>query len=186
MGTVTARVIAAIVVTLPLLAGCSASPVAPSHAVADIEGTWTSTRTLTSTTLANDGLKVGDTVVRNVVISAVTCDAKGACTGTITSSAADASIAPASSSLAFDGDKLSYGFDPEVTDCTLTDGTLVSAKAYSLTVDYDLAVSKGDAGSVSEFTGTSGNTVTTSDAATTAGCPAGGDREFDVVLQRAP
>ncbi|MEO8095005.1 MAG: hypothetical protein ABI632_08735, partial [Pseudolysinimonas sp.] len=117
---------------LPVLAACSApapttDPTTAPVVVADIAGEWDLTRTLSTTTVTNEGIAVGTVDTRAVTISDVKCDDTSACTGTFISAgsfdAADQSAAPPAA-LTFDGTTLTVTFPTQPADCLNTDGSV--------------------------------------------------------------
>lgn len=176
-----------IALTLPLLAACSAPAPAPTPtaepAPASIEGSWDGTRTLTDSSVSNEGIEIGDTDSRYFVFSDITCDDDGTCVGVFNSAASDSEedqAAGGSGDLTWDGDALTLSIS-SLTDCTFTDGTVAFAEAYVVDTVYDLNVADGDDESVSAFSGTMHSVVTTTEDAIASGCPdSNGERTFDV------
>ncbi|CAN5458517.1 hypothetical protein BH09ACT4_BH09ACT4_03740 [soil metagenome] len=174
---------------LPVLAACSApaptaDPTSAPVVVADIAGEWDLTRTLSNTTVTNEGIAVGTVDMRAVMMSDVNCDDTGACTGTFISArsfyAADQSAATPAA-LTFDGTTLTVTFPTQPADCLNTDGSIGIAGAYEITSTYTLTADDADA---TGFTGTLASTVTTVGDAVGTGCAADGDRDFDVTMAR--
>jgi hypothetical protein len=177
----------AVALLLPLLAACSAPAPEPTETASpepvSLEGNWVATRTLTSTTLTNEGLEVGVVETRLLEFDAFECDDDGVCTASYTSAISDSEEDQAKAGTGeatWDGEVLTLSIQ-NLADCTYTDGSVAFPEAFSYDTTYDLAVSDGDAQSVSAFTGTVSAQVSTSDEAIASGCPeAVGERLYDV------
>jgi hypothetical protein len=176
-----------VLILMPLLAACSAPVVdttpetaAPAADIVPIDGQWLATRTLTSTTVTNEGVAVGDADQRSVVFSDTTCDDAGACTGSFNSATdftSDGLASGLTGQFAYQDGHLTFEV-VSATDCEYTDGTVAFADAFGVDSRYDLVVD--DASSMS---GTLTSEITTTDDAIAAGCPeSAGERVFDVLV----
>ncbi|CAN5388268.1 hypothetical protein BH11ACT3_BH11ACT3_11350 [soil metagenome] len=182
-------ILTALLLTLPLLAACSgpvvdttpeteAGGTAPD--LVPIDGQWLATRTLTSTTVTNEAITVGDTDQRSIVFADTECDDAGACAGTFKSAAdftPEGLAAGLTGDFAYQDGHLTFEVS-STTDCVFTDGTVAFANAFGVDSRYDLVVDD-----TSSITGTLTSEISTTAEAITAGCPeSAGERIFDVLM----